>query len=576
MTVMQTSKATAARNIPFLGNWSFGLAPRIIVLSVSGILLLGLCVTIVAKYVLERSATEAAQERVETNMRVAWDVLKSNGNSFSIRDGVLYANDRPLNGDVATVDKVKSLVGGTCTIFMKDTRVATNVLKPDGSRAIGTSLAKSEAYAAIFDRKASYRGEVEILGEPYMTAYDPILSANGELLGILYVGIKKAEFLRPARDTFWTIIYSTLAVSMLAMLVSLLVARSNVVRPLKGAIATMNRLAQGDLSVETPQPRRRDEIGEIMMALAVFKSSGLEIERMRREQLEAEAQAAALRKAEMQRLADEFEAAVGHIVEVVSAASAELEASASSLSANADHAESLATIVAAASEEASTNVQSVASATEEMSSSVDEIGRQVHDSANIAHQAVEQAKSTNASVAELSEMAARIGDVIELINSIAGQTNLLALNATIEAARAGDAGRGFAVVASEVKALAEQTAKATGEIGSQISGIQAATQQSVGAIHDISSTIAKMSEIASTVALAVEQQGEATQEISRNIQQAAQGTQQVSEKIVEVQQGASETGQASSQVHSAAQRLSAESERLKSEVSNFLRTVRAA
>ena len=545
-------------------------------LSVSGILLLGLCVTVVAKYVLERSASEAAQERVETNMRVAWDVLKSNGTSFSIRNGMLYADERPLNGDVATVDKVKSLVGGTCTIFMKDTRIATNVMKPDGSRAIGTSLAKSEAYAAIFDRKASYRGEVEILGEPYMTAYDPILSANGELLGILYVGIKKAEFLRPARDTFWTIIYSTLAVSVLAMLVSLLVARSNVVRPLKSAIATMNRLAQGDLSVETPQPRRRDEIGEIMMALAVFKSSGLEIERMRREQHEAEAQAAALRKAEMQRLADEFEAAVGHIVEVVSAASAELEASASSLSANADHAESLATIVAAASEEASTNVQSVASATEEMSSSVDEIGRQVHDSANIAHQAVEQAKSTNASVAELSEMAARIGDVIELINSIAGQTNLLALNATIEAARAGDAGRGFAVVASEVKALAEQTAKATGEIGSQISGIQAATQQSVGAIHDISSTIAKMSEIASTVALAVEQQGEATLEISRNIQQAAQGTQQVSEKIVEVQQGASETGQASSQVHSAAQRLSAESERLKSEVSNFLRTVRAA
>ncbi|MGO3933673.1 methyl-accepting chemotaxis protein [Rhodopseudomonas pseudopalustris] len=572
---MQTSNQSDARSRPLL-RASFGLAPRIILLSVGGILLLGLCVTVVAKYVLERSASEAAQERVETNMRVAWDVLKSNGNSFSIRNGILYADERPLNGDVATVDKVKSLVGGTCTIFMKDTRIATNVMKPDGSRAIGTSLAKSEAYAAIFDRKASYRGEVEILGEPYMTAYDPILSANGELLGILYVGIKKAEFLRPARDTFWTIIYSTLAVSVLAMLVSLLVARSNVVRPLKSAIATMNRLAQGDLSVETPQPRRRDEIGEIMMALAVFKSSGLEIERMRREQHEAEAQAAALRKAEMQRLADEFEAAVGHIVEVVSAASAELEASASSLSANADHAESLATIVAAASEEASTNVQSVASATEEMSSSVDEIGRQVHDSANIAHQAVEQAKSTNASVAELSEMAARIGDVIELINSIAGQTNLLALNATIEAARAGDAGRGFAVVASEVKALAEQTAKATGEIGSQISGIQAATQQSVGAIHDISSTIAKMSEIASTVALAVEQQGEATLEISRNIQQAAQGTQQVSEKIVEVQQGASETGQASSQVHSAAQRLSAESERLKSEVSNFLRTVRAA
>ena len=194
----------------------------------------------------------------------------------------------------------------------------------------------------------------------------------------------------------------------------------------------------------------------------------------------------------------------------------------------------------------------------------------------MAGDAVDQARSTTERVSELSKAAARIGDVVELINTIAGQTNLLALNATIEAARAGEAGRGFAVVASEVKALAEQTAKATGEIGQQISGIQAATNDSVGAIKEISSTIERLSEISSAIAAAVEEQGAATQEIARNVQQAAQGTQQVSSNITDVQRGATETGTASSQVLSAAQMLSNDSARLKTEVSKFLTNVRAA
>ena len=194
----------------------------------------------------------------------------------------------------------------------------------------------------------------------------------------------------------------------------------------------------------------------------------------------------------------------------------------------------------------------------------------------MAGEAVGQARTTTERVSELSKAATRIGDVVELINTIAGQTNLLALNATIEAARAGEAGRGFAVVASEVKALAEQTAKATGEIGTQISGIQAATQESVNAIKEISGTIEKLSEISSTIAAAVEEQGAATQEIARNVQQAAQGTQQVSSNITDVQRGATETGSASSQVLSAAQMLSGDSGRLRSEVSKFLTSVRAA
>jgi len=222
------------------------------------------------------------------------------------------------------------------------------------------------------------------------------------------------------------------------------------------------------------------------------------------------------------------------------------------------------------------NVRSVASATEEMALSINEISRQVRESAKMATDAVDQARKTNERVSALSKAAGRIGDVVELINSIAGQTNLLALNATIEAARAGDAGRGFAVVAAEVKALAEQTSKATGEIGQQVSGIQAATQESVGAIKEISGTIERLSEIASTIAVAVEQQGAATQEISRNVQQAAEGTQQVSTNITDVQRGANETGSASSQVLAAAQSLSGDSSRLKMEVGRFLDSVRAA
>ena len=322
---------------------------------------------------------------------------------------------------------------------------------------------------------------------------------------------------------------------------------------------------------------RKDEVGEVAGAVEKFKVVS---EQKAREEAEAKIKqdqiAAQQRKADMVKLADDFEAAVGEIIETVSSASTELEASAGTLTSTAERAQELTTMVAAASEEASTNVQSVASATEELSSSVNEISRQVQELARMANDAVDQARTTNDRVGELSKAAARIGDVVELINTIAGQTNLLALNATIEAARAGEAGRGFAVVASEVKALAEQTAKATGEIGQQIAGIQAATQESVGAIKEISGTIERLSEISSTIAAAVEEQGAATQEISRNVQQAAQGTQQVSSNIIDVQRGASETGSASSQVLSAAQSLSADSNRLKLEVGKFLETVRAA
>jgi methyl-accepting chemotaxis protein len=340
-------------------------------------------------------------------------------------------------------------------------------------------------------------------------------------------------------------------------------------------VKPMQALGNGDLTAQVPHQGEKTEIGAMADSLQVFKQA-LIAKKAADEAAAADAEAKIERGRRVDGITRDFESMIGEIVETVSSASTQLEASAGTLTATAERARELTTVVAAASEEASTNVQSVASATEELTSSVNEISRQVQESARMAGDAVNQARTTNDRVSELSKAAARIGDVVELINTIAGQTNLLALNATIEAARAGEAGRGFAVVASEVKALAEQTAKATGEIGQQISGIQAATQDSVNSIKEISGTIERLSEISSTIAAAVEEQGAATQEISRNVQQAAQGTQQVSSNITDVQRGASETGSASSQVLSAAKSLSGDSNRLKLEVGKFLNSVRAA
>jgi methyl-accepting chemotaxis protein len=382
-----------------------------------------------------------------------------------------------------------------------------------------------------------------------------------------------------------------------ALLVVWLIARA-ITKPMAAMQGAMQALAQGDLDVALPAKGRSDEIGKMSDMLYVLRDGLADAQRLQAEQRAqeirateeqaaarerellqqhaAEEKSASERKMAMHKLAAEFERAVGGIIEGVSSAATELEAAAKSLTDTAEATQQLSATVASASEQASSNVQSVASATEEMTASVHEISRQVGESSTIASEAVNQARETDARIGELSQAANRIGDVIKLITAVAEQTNLLALNATIEAARAGEAGKGFAVVAQEVKALASQTAKATGEIGTQIVNMQTATRESVGAINQIGATIVRISEIASMIADTVEQQDAATREIAGNVQQAARSTAEVATNISDVNRGAGETGSASSQVLASAQSLARESSHLKIEVQKFLQTVRAA
>ncbi|PAY08852.1 methyl-accepting chemotaxis protein [Bradyrhizobium sp. UFLA03-84] len=348
-------------------------------------------------------------------------------------------------------------------------------------------------------------------------------------------------------------------------------------RPIAAMCAAMRELAAGNFDVVLPGLGRRDELGEMAGAVEEFKVQA--VAKAERDAATQEAQnkaSATARRAELIRFADEFESAVGSIVSNVSASAVQLESAAGTLTRTAETTQNLSSQVAGASEEASSNMQSVASATEELSASVDEIGRRAKESSQIADSAVRQAEQTDARIGKLSRAAQEIGDVVKLITAIAEQTNLLALNATIEAARAGDAGRGFAVVASEVKSLASQTARATDEISTHITGMQAATQESVAAIKEIGGTIGQISGIATNIASSVEQQSAATQEIARSVQNVAQGTQETASSVTQVNRGATETGAASEEVLNSARSLSVESSRLREELDRFMANIRAA
>jgi methyl-accepting chemotaxis protein len=442
---------------------------------------------------------------------------------------------------------------------------------PDDAKAEIAKLVQSykASFLAFMAGQSTLTEEAEDLGQIYdrlRPALTAVRKSADERLETV-----KAELAGVRRSVFWSI-----CITVLVMMGAALLFGRRLTGPLVKMVDAMENLAHGDLDRSIERVDRRDEIGKISRALWVFRGKLVENRQFAVDQEQAKQATEIERRQAMLKVADDFEQAVGRIVETVSAASSEIEVAAGSLTKTAEATQGLSATVAAASEQSSASVQSAAAASEQMVSSVNEIGRQVKQSQQVATAAVRQADQTNARIAELSDSADRIGEVVKLISAVAAQTNLLALNATIEAARAGEAGRGFAIVASEVKALAAQTAKATEEIGKQIAQMQSATEHSVGSIREISGTIQTISQISSTIAASVEQQGAVTQEIASNVQQAAQGASQVAGSIFEVSRGASDTGTAAGQVHGTALALLNQSSQLKTEVERFLASVRAA
>ncbi len=387
------------------------------------------------------------------------------------------------------------------------------------------------------------------------------------------ISVFAAERHRKSAQGLILLFLTTLALLGVTVALAIIIVRG-VTGPISGMTEAMNHLAEGDVAVNIPGVGRGDEIGSMAQAVQVFKNSKIEADRLAMEQ-RREDQIKQKRRAAVDQLTGRFESGVTGILGAVETASGNMKQAAQSMSGTAKEASHQATSVAAAAEEASANVETISAATEELSASILEISRQVVQSNEVSNNAAREAEQTNQQVQGLAEAANKIGKVVALITDIAEQTNLLALNATIEAARAGDAGKGFAVVASEVKNLANQTAKATEEIGAQISGIQSATQDAVTAIESIAKTISEISESSSAIAAAVEQQGAATQEIARNVEQAFKSTQDVSSNISSVNTAAGKTGESAGQVLESTQNLAGQSDALRHEVEAFFQGVKS-
>lgn len=442
----------------------------------------------------------------------------------------------------------------------------------------GTLKGRSFFDAADYGRAAGGSFTVrqdKLDGTPVAALLGPIKDFSGRPLGAVELVMDNADYDAAVDRARWLAIGIAALGLVLAGIVGYFIARS-ISRPIISITSVMRELADGKLDVTMPVGNSKDEVGEMVKAVAVFRENAISVNRLQGEQADAKAQSEAEKRRALAALADNFESSIRDVVNSVSAAAVEMEQTARSMSGIVEQSNRQTRAVSSASALASENVQTVAAAAEELSSSMTEISRRLAHATQVVGRAANDGRQSNARVQSLADAAQKISDVVSFINGIASQTNLLALNATIEAARAGEAGRGFAVVASEVKALATQTAKATEEIGAQVTAVQGKTTGAVEGIQAICTTIQEVDEISAAIAAAVGQQGTATQEIAQNVQQAAARTGEVSQNITGVSAGIVATGAAAEEVLGSAVELSKQSQRLRDEVDRFLANVRAA
>jgi len=473
---------------------------------------------------MEDNAMTVAREAVDRNARIAWHEVAIRGEGVKLSaDGKLMAGNAVLDGDFALVDKVVELGGGTATIFSGDTRVATTIKKDDGSRAVGTKLAKNAAFESVFNAKKPYRGVVEILGQPYITGYDPIVAADGQVIGIVYVGIPLAQFRAAANEARWWMAGAAVGCAIIGFGIALILLQRTLGRPLRTLVEDIGNVADGRLDHTIRLVRRADDIGDMARAVEVFRVNAIErlkLEEGRRQELERE-RAAFERAAQVRNLSDLFESTVTSKVQAVHDATQTINATAAAMAERSQQSGGRSIQVGEAIGITTERAAAAAESTRELSKAVNEIARQVAHSTEISRQAVTEVNAVADSMSGLAGTVKNIGEVVSMINDIASQTNLLALNATIEAARAGDAGKGFAVVAGEVKNLANQTAKATEDIARQIHAVQTSTSAMSDSISSVVGTIQSLDSASSAIAGAVQQQEATTRAIASDIDEVA-------------------------------------------------------